>query len=69
MITNPDDYIEGTFDSRNPANQKELEIETVTIDLHYLEELERYRNFVKEIVKPFAQGTENTYLLNLIKKL
>ena len=31
-IMNPDDYIEGAFDSNNPANQDEIGIETLEDD-------------------------------------
>lgn len=39
-MPNPDDYIEGTFDDRNPANQEETEPVLIEIEEEYFYELQ-----------------------------
>lgn len=43
---NPDDYIEGTFDSNNPINQPEIEVE--------YSELEEQQNWNMELCQKIA---------------
>ena len=38
-MPNPDDYIEGTFDDRNPANQQETEPVLIEVEEEYFYEL------------------------------
>ena len=51
-MPNPDDYIEGTFDDRNPANQQENEPVLIEIEEEYFYEL-------KAIVKKYHKLLED----------
>lgn len=66
---NPDDYITGTFDDNNPSNQEEIPDFEVIISDSYLQKLEAYKRFVKGELKDYAEQTENSYLINKIKRL
>lgn len=66
---NLDDYITGTFDENNPSNQEEIPDFEVIISDSYLQELVSIRNFVKGELKDYAEQTENSYLINKIKRL
>lgn len=44
---NPDHYIEGTFDERNPCNQEELEIEPTELDI-LEDEVYRLERIIKQ---------------------
>ena len=58
---NPDDYIQGTFDPRNPANQKEQ----LTEEINEIDEvMERIEN-----LKYILKSTGQPYFLSLVEQI
>jgi len=72
---NYDDYKTGLHDSTSPMNQKELDIEQVTIDADYYNELKDCEQKLKDLkyriklLIEVSEHTENTYMTNNLKKL
>ena len=73
---NPDDYIEGTFDLNNPINQEEIEQKPLTEleeqqiwNQELFEQNKKYKKVIAECIEILEQSSNNTLVINKLKRL
>ena len=65
-MPNPDDYIQGTFDERNPANQQETEPVLIEVEEEYFYELQSISKKYYKLLAEIKSKQNKIHLLDYV---